>query len=127
MLRRLNSEVLKLGNVMLRLKSTGVYHTKPLPELTRDIKESELVKGISTGQWVLGEFADSRNQTYFMLANRDYAKSQKAVVTFNNGPKSLSVLSVTTGKWMNVSGYDKKAASLKVSIPKGDASLFRIE
>ncbi len=127
MLRRLNSEVLKLGNVLLRLKSTGVYHTKPLPELTRDIKESELVKGISTGQWVLGEFTDSKNHTYFMLANRDYAKSQKAVVTFNNGPKSLSVLSVTTGKWMNVSGYDKKAASLKVSIPKGDARLFKIE
>jgi len=127
MLRRLNGEVLKLGNILLRLKSTGVYHTRPLPELTRDIKESELVKTITAGQWVLGEFADPKNHTYFMLVNRDYAKDQKATISFTGKPKGLLVLDVVTGKWKSVVEYDKKNSCFTTRISKGDARLYRVE
>ncbi len=63
MLHRVNGEILNLGDTLLRLKSTGVFHTKPLPELTRDGSESKLLSSISEGQWVVGEFVDGSGQT----------------------------------------------------------------
>jgi hypothetical protein len=127
MLRRVNGEILNLGDSLLRLKSTGVFHTKPLPELTRDASKSKLISSISAGQWVVGEFVDGSGQSYFMLVNRDFTKEQKAVITFNGKPKGLFEINKTDGAQTPVKGFSARDRSATLSASAGDGRLFLLK
>ena len=127
MLRRVNGEILNLGDSLLRLKSTGVFHTKPLPELTRDASKSKLISSISAGQWVVGEFVDGSGQSYFMLVNRDFTKEQKAVITFNGKPKGLFEINKTDGAQTPVKGFSTPTRSVTLTVSAGDGSLFLLK
>lgn len=127
MLRRLNGEVLALGDTLLRLKSTGVFHTTPLPALTRDISKSKLMASVSAGRWVLGEFVDDSSRPYLMLVNRDFTKEQQAVITFYGKVENLVEISKTDGAKVPVKSFDPRTHSITLKVPAGDGRLFLLE
>ncbi len=124
MLRRVNGEILNIGDTLLRLKSTNVYHTEPLPELTRDVSESKLIDSIREGKWVVGEFVDSSGVNYFMLVNRDFTTEQKAVLTFNGKPKALFEIDKSDGTQTPVVGFSAQNRSVSLTVTAGDGRLF---
>ena len=127
MFRRLNGEILALGDTLLRLESTGVFHTKPLPQLTRDISESKLIRAVGDSQWIVGEFVDGSDRRHFMLVNRDFTKEQQAVITFHGNVKGLVEISKTDGSKVPVRDFDPRTQSVTLRVSAGHGRLFLLK
>lgn len=127
MLKYLNAEVLNWGPTLVRLTSTGVYHTEPLPRMAHPIGESVLVRSIAGGMALVGEFADGGGQTYLMIVNRDYDGASSLRVALREPCPGMSRLSRETGTWEAVEEYSPGARELHVSLAAGDGELFRLD
>ena len=128
MLKYLNGEVLALAPTLLRLKSTGVYHTDPLPPIAYPLKESELVESISGGMALVGEFkseADGRN--YIMVVNRDFIDPATLQLKFRRPPLNLLEVSKPNGTKQPVAGYLAKTGEVKLDLSGGDGRLFYLD
>lgn len=127
MLKRLNHEVLALGRVLLKLKSTGVYHTAPLPELTTGVEQARLVARAAGGTFVVGEFADAGGTPHIMLVNRDFTADAVAQLVFRPKTKRIWEISKATGRKAPVDGFDPRSRAVTVSLPAGDGRLLMLE
>ena len=127
MFRRLNAEILALGDTLLRIESTGVFHTKPLPGETRDLSQSKWITTIEEGQWIIGEFEDESGRRFFMLVNRDFMHEQVAVMTLNEGIDRLLEISKTDGKKAPVAGFDPQTRSVTLTVTAGGGRLFTLD
>ena len=127
MFRRLNGEILALGDTLLRLESTGVFHTRPLPELTKDIARSTLIRSVGDGQWIAGEFVDGSDRPCFMLVNRDFTKQQEAVINFRGKVRKLFEVSKIDGQKAPVKAFDVQSGTVRLNLSAGDGRLFIVE
>jgi hypothetical protein len=83
MLRRVNLEIQALAPWLIRLTSSGVYHSDPVPEGSRPMSGSRWVEQVSAStadksvaaRYLLGEFKGDDGRPYLMLVNRDLAHS----------------------------------------------------
>jgi hypothetical protein len=144
----LNRKIKIIGPELMKLRSTGVFHTYPLPRGTREAPTEHWVHLIgeeNAGGLVLGMFTDD-SQTdyldnvdidYMMVTNRDYRNSQNVVVGFQSKwlgippwhkkkkeKRSVERLDKKTGEWKQISHYD--AGGFIFYIEPGDGELFRI-
>ena len=127
MLKYLNGEVLAWGPTLLRLKSTGVYHTEPLPAMTRPIKQCRLVASIRGGMCLVGLFKSKDNRSYMMLVNRDFNNPVTLRVKFRKAPDRLLEISKQTGNSQAATGYTQRTGELNVGLAAGDGRLFCLE
>jgi hypothetical protein len=83
MLRRVNLEIRALAPWLIRLTSSGVYHSDPVPEGSQPMSGSRWVEQVSAStadksvaaRYLLGEFKGEDGRPYLMLVNRDLAHS----------------------------------------------------
>ncbi len=85
MLRRIYYQIHALAPTLVRLRSTGVYHSPGVPPECNPLSESRLVQGIemsaSSGgravkaRFLLGEYEDPQGHAYLMLVNKDLSHS----------------------------------------------------
>jgi hypothetical protein len=107
MLRRLNGEIQGLVPLLLRLRSTGVYHYPTAGASGEALANSRLVASVAIGGFsrapslpklVFGEFVDDRNLSWLMVVNRDLAASAPIQILLKDKTKSLARISPYTGK-----------------------------
>ena len=127
MLKYLNGEVLAWGPTLLKLKSTGVYHTEPLPLRTRPVKKSKLVESVSGGMALVGEFESTDGQTCLMVVNRDFIEPASFHVVLRKPAAGVSMLSRQDGQWQTVEDYDPETGALTLPLSAGNAELLRLE
>lgn len=77
----LNQELKLLGPVLFRLRSTGVFHTDPVPDGSRRVSPDHWVRPVGN-DLVLGTFRDPENREYVMVANKSWEAARKAVLEF---------------------------------------------
>ena len=124
MLKDINGEVLAWGPTLLRLESTGIYFTEPLPDMTRSITESRLVESIRGGMCMVGEFKHKDGSSYMMLVNRDFLNPLTAKVKLRKTPGTLLEISKSNGAREAATGYSPWERELKVEFTAGDGRLF---
>ena len=127
MLKYLNGEVLAWGPTLRRLRSTGVYHTDPLPPMTRPIRRSRLVRSVSGGMGLIGEFEHSNGRRYLMVVNRDFINAATLKVRFRNAPGRLVLIGRRDGAERPTPGYSPRTGELTVQLAAGDAELLYLE
>jgi hypothetical protein len=127
--KRINAEVLTLAPTLLKIKSTAVYHTKPLPPQTTDIANSKLLTAKSSGQWLLGEFSDEKNSKikYFMLTNKDFVNKGELSLTFKYNVAHLYEISKINGTLIKMKNYNPKTKTVELKLNPGDGRLFVIK
>jgi hypothetical protein len=129
-LRRINLEIHALAPTLLRLRSTGVYHSPDVPESGKPLAESRLVKQVTLhqrlvktpapGRFLVGEFADAAGRPYFMLVNKDLHNSfQFAVELRQEGRKLLRIC--------NYSGQEEEFGREMDWLAPGAGILFRVQ
>lgn len=123
-LAAVNGEVIKLGNVLLDLDSTGVYHTSPIPVGTHSISGSVMVDSVSTGQWVVGELTNAGVQDYILIVNRDHDNPQTADFVLRSSVDNVYEVSKTTGGFGIATGYNAATDTLTLTVEPGDGHLF---
>ena len=128
MVRRINAEVLALAPILLKIKSTAVYHTLPLPDETADIADSKLLSVKTDAQLLLGEFEDELDASakYFMLVNKDFVNAGKYELRFKAPVSELYEVSKSTGGLVKVAAYDAATGKVEISLKPGDGALFKV-
>ena len=128
MLRKLNREILQLGPSLLKLKSTGTFHSPVLPPkiYSLPVKEGNLVSKVTGGQIVVGEFVHRDNgKFYVLLTNRDFMKDAVFKFSFDAKVKSLREVSRQTGELLPALTLNTgKVFELKLAA--GDGLLFQL-
>ncbi len=126
MVRYVNAEVLALAPTLLRLESTGVYHTEPLPPWTTSVEDADLVESMSGGLGLVGEFTAEDGHRYMMVVNRDFIDPATLRLKLRDAPDQLLEVSRQTGELEPVSGYFPQTGGLTVRLAGGDGRLFRL-
>jgi hypothetical protein len=108
MLRRINNQIQALAPTLVRLHSTGVYHSADVPPQGHPLTESQLVQGVRAStsdlqhptpcHFLLGEFADAQGRPYLMLVNKDLDQSFHFRIQLKQAGKKLIWVSQYTGE-----------------------------
>jgi hypothetical protein len=124
---RLNHELDAFSKVLLRLRSTAVYHTAPLPGGTQPIPPSSPIhiNQRGHGQFIIGLFTNPRSKQQFaMVMNRDYRAAHTAKLRLNNA--TLLAEYDRTKRAFVSAPVPNWAGDTEVALPAGDARFFAI-
>lgn len=77
----INQELKLLGPVLLPLRSTGVFHTDPVPDGSRKVSPDHWVQAIGK-DLVLGTFRDPEKREYVMVGNKSWQFPREANLQF---------------------------------------------
>jgi hypothetical protein len=118
---QLNKELKSLGPELMKLKSTSIFHTSPIPTGGTAIPSSEPVSIESKGELVLGLF-DSEIGKAFMVVNRDYHSNQ--LLTFKVKNKSeIERFDRDDSSWKKL--RSDNLGCFNIDLKAGDGQLFR--
>lgn len=119
----INQEIKALGPELMKLNTSDVYHSEPLPLGAQGMEKSP-VKA-SGGQYIVGTFKEDGRINAFMLMNRDYKAKSVASVSVSLGHGELLGFSVPHGKWEKV-GTAASGSVIRVELPPGGGRLFKM-
>jgi len=129
-LRRINLEIHALAPTMVKLRSTGVFHSPDVPEYAKPLAQSTLVNRVTmvqrlvrqpvAGRFLIGEFQDDRGRPYLMLVNKDLHNSfQFGIELKEAGRKLIRVC--------NYSGKEEEFGREMDWLAPGAGVLLRVE
>ena len=128
--KKIHSEFRALGNTLMALDSTLIYHSDDLlpgcpymEGLKNDISESEIFAGKLPARCSVGEFSDEYGNKYAMILNRDFEKELNATLELKADYRIYEV-SKASGEQQVVCDSAKE---LTISLDKGDAILLRVQ
>ena len=108
MLRRINYQIHALAPTMIRLHSTGVYHSPDVPPQGHPLSESRLVQDVQVStsdllhptpcRFLLGEFEDAQGRPYLILVNKDLQQAFHFRFRMKQEGKKLIWISPFTGE-----------------------------
>lgn len=125
--KQINGELLKLAPTLMKLNSTAVYHTAPVPDGAKPMPKNGLVKSIAGDEFVLGEFKSEDGRRYAMLVNRDFRKSARARVAFSRNVQ-LREVSRQTGRLRSLPVVEDGGEWVwRAKFAAGDGKLIRID
>ncbi len=97
-LQQVNREIVTLGPIMNRLKSTGVYFTSPPPVDTLPVLSGKLVKSIdSDTHMMVGEFTEIDGSNYIIVVNLSLKKSVNFIIKTVSSHKKTQIVSAVDG------------------------------
>jgi hypothetical protein len=119
--QKINHRIAKLGPTLVKLTSTGVYHTDP-PIGTISLVPEAPVKKIEGGSVVLGCFVDAQGVEYIMPVNKSMGNAITAGLTLDAKYVSTQEISQETGKPLAL----VRVAGRPLSVPleAGEGKLF---
>ncbi len=124
--KEINGELKRVAPTLMRLTSTAVYHTRPLPRGTRAIPDGDLVKNVEGGEFVIGHFCSEENKRYTMFVNRNPLAAADATIAFSRGIE-LEEISRTTAKSLPVALQEEPSQSIwRVRFEPGQGRLVKV-
>ncbi|MCE9584721.1 MAG: hypothetical protein K8T20_19700 [Planctomycetes bacterium] len=124
MVRKINKRLKALGPTLMKLESTGVFCTDPLPPGTRKLADDAPVKKAEGGAFVIGVFSDKKNERYVMVTNRSFTDKVVAKLTLDPATVSTSEISQETGKPLEATALT--ASVLESTLEAGEGKLYRL-
>ncbi|MGQ9731242.1 MAG: hypothetical protein ACUVX8_08185 [Candidatus Zipacnadales bacterium] len=122
--QNLNGEIKALGPTLLRLTSTGVYHTGTIPQGCRRLGGDAVVQTPTDIPLVIGFFQDAETREYAMIVNRNHQAPVEFDLTIL--PHVIGVYSVSAEDGMERSEAVTERR-LHLQLAPGDGRLFRLE
>lgn len=113
MLRRLNNQIRELAPWLVKLHSTGVYHSAPLPEGAEPIAQSPLIKQVRATtfqtppvppEYLIGEFQDNQGHSFLVMVNKSLKYSMRYAIDLRNDQQHLALVSPYTGQLVSFAG-----------------------
>jgi hypothetical protein len=120
--KNINNRIAKLGPTLVKVTSTGVYCTDPLPIGTRKLAADAPVKKAEGGAMVIGCFQDAKGREYIMPVNRSFNHKITAKLTMGEKTTSVSEVSQETGDL--VQSQALIGSVLDVPLEAGEGRLF---
>jgi hypothetical protein len=119
----INQEIKALGPELMKLNSTQIYHSYPLPIGAQSVAGCPIK--VAGGQYVIGMFKEKNTTNAFMIMNRDYKNASTANLTLDMGQGTLLEFSVAKNAWIKVKPV-KSGSVINVALVPGGGRLFKI-
>jgi len=119
--RKINQRIAKLGPTLVKLTSTGVYHTNPTVGTVPLLPEAP-VKKAEGGNIVIGCFKDAAGKVYLLPANNSTGTKITAKFTMDAPFGSAAEVSQETGELLPAAALKDKV--LEVELEAGEGRLF---
>jgi len=112
-LRRLNNQIRELAPWLIKLHSTGVYHSAPLPEGAEPVAKSRLVKQVRATsfqsppvapEYLMGEFQDGEGHSFLMIVNKSLEYSMRYSIDLKDQDQRLVLVSPYSGQLVSFAG-----------------------
>lgn len=99
-MRRVNRMITNLAPTLLKLRSDDVYHIggEAVPARNHGPTDRTLVKTVTGGEFVVGDFTHQDGSRWVLLVNRSLAHSARPKIEFNAGVKKLEYAFAVTGE-----------------------------
>lgn len=120
--KRVNAAINAWAPTLMKLKSTGVYHTGTLPRGAAALPKDSVVR-VGEGALVMGMFTHQDGSEWLMAVNREFSQLLKTELHFDKTVKRLRELSAKNGKLSSVKLRDHV---LQIDLPAGGAKLFKL-
>jgi hypothetical protein len=120
--KRVNAAIKAWAPTLMKLKSTGVYHTGELPLATTALPANAIAT-VSSGAFVIGTFRHEDGSEWLMIVNRDLRQPAKTKLHFQPAVKRLRELNAKNGKLSSMKLRDHE---LSIELPPGGAKLFKL-
>jgi len=121
--QKINQHIAKLGPTLIKLTSTGVYHTDP-PVGTIPLLPEAPVKKIDGGSMVVGCFKDAAGKVYILPVNKSMNEARTFTLTLDDKMVSTSEVSQETGVLLAAAPLKDKV--LEVKLEAGEGRLFSL-
>ncbi len=121
--RDLNAEVLALGDTLLGLTSTGVYHTGQVPPGGTRLGTDCIVRLPEDLPLLLGMFEDAEGAPYALIVNRDYEQPVEVEARFLPHVTSVELISAQTG---TAEALELTGGALTLPLRAGGGKLLRL-
>jgi hypothetical protein len=119
--QKINQRIAKLGPTLVKLTSTGVYHSDP-PVGTVPLLPEAPVKKIDGGSMVVGCFKDAAGKVYILPVNKHMNEARTFTLTLDDKTVSTSEVSQETGAPLAAAPLKDKV--LEVKLEAGEGRLF---
>ncbi len=124
----INKELKKIGPELVKLQSTEVFHTEPVPAGTKKLPANHWAQS-ETEDIVLGFFKE-KNKTrpdYIMAANKSIENESSVLLKFTQPVSKVKKFDKIKGKWKTLSiTKTADAKTVTLLLPAGDADLLKI-
>ena len=127
-IQQLNQEINRLGTILIKLKSTAVYHSRNVSPGAIPLPGDVLVKSVSSNaDLVVGLLKDEYDKDFILLMNKDYNNEVSATITLNRLVENIQYFDVEIDQWQTVD-YENTSdgAEFEVSLQPGGGTLFSI-
>ncbi|MBN1481196.1 hypothetical protein EH223_01955 [candidate division KSB1 bacterium] len=125
-IRMINAEIQKLGPTLMRLRSTGVFFSEPVPPGGVAFKPGLPIIKINAPSILAGFFVDESNQKYVMFVNTDFSYGKRARIHFSEHVKSLVEVPKNYMPPLIIQWDDELYKDADILFKAGDGRLFRI-
>jgi hypothetical protein len=108
MLRRINNQIHALAPILVRLRSTGVYHYPDVPDQAQNLGSSKLIDSVEmtqryvrppvAGRFLIGEFEDDLHRPYFLIVNKNLRSSFQFHIHLRQTDRKLIRISPYSGQ-----------------------------
>ncbi len=124
---RINQEIRKLGSLLQKLTSTGVFHNEPVPTGGAALSRRLPITKIEGGPFLAGFFVDSKKRKYVLLVNKNYNFGAEPRITFADNVRKIIEIPKNSGPAFEVGwSKDDSDRSCLILFKAGDGRLFRI-
>jgi hypothetical protein len=123
MAKAINAELKNLSSTLVRLASTAVYHTAPVPAGCTALPSDAPIQPKADRPLLLGLFRHDDGSQWAMVVNRDLHKSAAATLAFDGKITNLQELSPKTGKLSDVALSDH---TLACDLPPGGIKFLKL-
>jgi hypothetical protein len=119
---QLNNEMKALSPTLMKLNSTHVFNTEPIPTIKGTIPQWSPIQISSPGSFVLGLFAKQTKEDHFIVVNTNYRDAVVAKIHVTG--KTVRAFDCGTASWTDVS---LDSGDFSASLEPGGGKLFSFE
>ncbi|MDB6121214.1 MAG: hypothetical protein JWQ71_207 [Pedosphaera sp.] len=123
MAKKLNAEFLILGKTLIKLTSSAVYHTSPVPSGCKELNTNSPIQVSKGGPLVIGLFHHEDGSSWAMVVNRSVHKPVTSTLRFNEKIGGLRRLNPKDGRLASVK---LRQHEVTVQLLAGEAALFKL-
>ncbi|MDI9586616.1 MAG: hypothetical protein QM473_20510 [Acidobacteriota bacterium] len=121
--RALNFEIQRLGQVLLGLTSTGVYHTgEQIPAGCTRLGTDAIVRFAEDVPLVVGLFEDAEGAQYAMITNSNHDEPVDVVARFKPHVTGIALVPALDGQNVDVDGN-----TVRMTLEPGGGRLLKLE
>lgn len=122
----INSEIHQLYPVLLKMQSTGIFHSAPVPPGCSALSPNLPITQVESGSVLLG-FFQSRKEKYVFIVNKNFQYGARPRFYFSNRVKKIVEVPRNNYKPFSIEfSNPHKEKSCSILFRAGDGRLFRI-